>query len=102
MNLTPYERGKLDAHINAGAPVAIVSGEGEEGHVELYLGYPTLRDVIEYLHDIRRSGRWARAVIYSHTNKYGNAGFDAETGEYRTFPEELLTDFDEMEENDHA
>ena len=70
--------------LHKGAPIVIISGEGEVGHVEPYTGKRTLRAIKLRLARERRGGdRWARARIYSHDSDWaGEVWLDVETGEY--------------------
>lgn len=67
--------------------IRIVSGEGEMGTAEEYVGKMTPRAIKSRLTRERCNGdRWAKAVQYSHTNDHGDVGFDLETGEPCTWP----------------
>lgn len=67
--------------------MVIVSGEGEQGSVEIYKGKRTPRAIKARLTKERSHGdRWARAVSYSHENEWGMVGIDFETGGYCSFP----------------
>ena len=70
--------------IDGGAPIVIVSGEGELGAAEPYTGKRTIRAIKLRLARERKGGdRWARASVYSHEAKLGGeVWFDVETGEY--------------------
>jgi hypothetical protein len=70
---------------NAGK-IIIISGEGERGNSEVYTGKRTQRAIKSRLTKERCHGdRWARAVIYSGENEYGQFGIDLETGDYEIF-----------------
>jgi hypothetical protein len=63
--------------------IRIVSGEGEVGTTETYNGKRTIRAIKMRLAKERCGGdRWARAMVYSHTNDYGDVLVNVETGEY--------------------
>lgn len=66
------------------AKILIISGEGEgPGIVEVFEGKRTLRAIKMRLARERCGGqRWARAVVYSHSNAGGKVGINLETGEY--------------------
>ena len=67
--------------------VAITSGESEIGTIEFVTG-KTDKQIKTILKKERCDGdRWAKAVRYSHTNKWGHVGVDVETGEYDIFPD---------------
>ena len=75
----------VDKYIGAhpGAEIKITSGEGEQGTSEVYTGKRTVRAIKMRLTRERCSGdRWARATIYMHTNDYGDAHMDIESGDY--------------------
>jgi hypothetical protein len=63
--------------------IMIVSGEGENGAVEIYSGKRTIRAIKMRLTKERCHGdRWAKSKVYSHSNDYGDVFVDVETGEY--------------------
>lgn len=70
-------------------PIHIVSGEGEEGTVEVYAGKRTARAIKMRLTRERCGGdRWARAVIYMHTADDGeDVGMDCTDGTVVYFPD---------------
>lgn len=69
-------------------PIHIVSGEGEEGTVEVYNGTRTARAIKMRLTRERCGGdRWARAVMYMHTADDGaDIGMDCTDGTVGYFP----------------
>lgn len=68
--------------------IAIVSGEGEIGHAELYNGKKTARALKSRLTRERCNGdRWAKAIQYEGINKCDEPfGIDLETGEPCSWP----------------
>ena len=63
--------------------IRIVSGEGEVGTTEIYNGKRSLRAIKMRLTKERCGGdRWARAIVFSHANNYGDVFVDVETGTY--------------------
>jgi len=65
--------------------IVIVSGEGEIGGQDVYVGKRTLRAIKGRLARERcRGERWARAIVYSHSNDWGDVGVDLMSGEYCT------------------
>lgn len=71
--------------------IRIVSGEGEVGTSETYNGKRTIRAIKMRLTKERCGGdRWAKALVFSHTNNIGDAlddvymdvFIDIETGKY--------------------
>jgi hypothetical protein len=70
--------------ISKRAPIVIVSGEGEIGHIEPYTGKRTIRAIKLRLARERKGGdRWARARVYSHGGALvGEVWLDVETGGY--------------------
>lgn len=68
---------------NKANKIIIVSGEGENGGAETFLGKRTIRAIKMRLTKERSGGdRWAKAKVYSHTNDFGDVYGDVETGEY--------------------
>lgn len=71
------------------APGPILSGEGSgPGTCEIYEGPRTTGAVLNRLKKERQGrDRWARALLYTHTNDMG--AVDLRTGELRSWPGEL-------------
>ena len=69
-------------------PIHIISGEGENGTVEVYEGKRTDRAIKMRLTKERCQGdRWARASIYLYDSDHQiPVGMDCETGEMDYFP----------------
>lgn len=65
--------------------IKIVSGEGNIGTVETYLGKQTPKAIAQRLTRERSGGdRWARAELFSHYADDGKKIYiDFETGQYR-------------------
>lgn len=70
-------------------PIHIVSGEGEQGTVEVYTGKRTERAIKMRLTRERCNGdRWARAMIYTHTAHDNSLiGMDCDDGVQGFFPD---------------
>jgi hypothetical protein len=67
--------------------IVIVSGEGENVHIEEYKGKKTPHAIKIRLTKERCNGdRWARAIQYMWTNDNGRVGQNMETGELCVFP----------------
>jgi hypothetical protein len=63
--------------------IRIVSGEGETGTMQIYNGARTLRAVKARLTKERCGGqRWAKAMVFSHSNDGGDIYVDIESGQY--------------------
>jgi hypothetical protein len=68
--------------------IAIVSGEGEVGSAVIYRGARTQRAIKARLTRERCNGdRWARAVQYTHSNEWGDYGYDLEANAPCVFPQ---------------
>ena len=63
--------------------IQIISGEGEVGTTDKYTGKRSLLAIKRRLTKERCHGdRWAKAVVYSHSNDYGDVYVNINTGEY--------------------
>lgn len=73
-------------------PIAIISGEGTYGTVELYKGKKTVQALKARLTRERCHGdRWATAIVFvGMNNDFGAFGYDVNRDCLTTFPEELL------------
>ena len=66
--------------------IKILSGEGDYGNFEIYTGKRTPRAIKMRLTKERCGGdRWARALVYSHSNGYYDIYYDLETGDAKSF-----------------
>ena len=72
----------IQSLINA-TNISIISGEGEVGTTDKYTGKRSLLAIKRRLTKERCHGdRWATAVVYSHSNDYGDVYVNINTGEY--------------------
>jgi len=68
---------------NPDNPIYIISGEGDIGTCEKYNGARTSRAIKSRLTKECSGGdRWARAIVYSHSNHCGDIYIDVTNGEY--------------------
>ena len=63
--------------------IPIIRGEGEVGTTDKYTGKRSLLAIKRRLTKERCHGdRWAKALVYSHSNDYGDVYVNINTGEY--------------------
>lgn len=66
--------------------IQIFSGEGDYGSFELFTGKRTMRAIKMRLTKERCGGdRWARALVYSHSNDHYDIYYNLETGDVKAF-----------------
>ena len=62
--------------------ILIVSGEGDVGTSKTYNGKRTIRAIKMRLTKERCGGdRWAKVMVFMHSNDFGDVFVDVETGE---------------------